>query len=464
MTESIRSTLTLEQIPGRRDELAAAAQDILTRNADAGDLAGDELAAFERITAELEALKTRETALRRLTAAVAAGNVERAQGPQYAPLTRQTTPADEARRVIDAAHTRGELPDRAAELVTRLVTTSDTPAAARWATVTGSEHYRSAFAKLVRDPSRGHLEWTGPEGDAFRAVQDLQRAMNIGTNTAGGYLVPFQLDPTVLLTSDGSNNPLRKIARVETVVSSAWHGITSAGATGEWKTEGSAAADASPTIAQPTVGVHLGDAYVPFSFELEQDGSDFIRQLQMVLTDAADQLQATAFTTGSGSGQPEGVITGLASGQKVSSDTAGVIAAGDVTAVQNDLPARFQGRAQWCAPLSTINTVASIETTNGALRFPEVGSGNLLRKPLNELSNMVSVGDADPALTLLYGDFSQFLIVDRIGTSLELIQNVMDTSTGRPTGQRGALLWFRTGSKVLVPQAFRVLSVAEAGS
>jgi predicted phage gp36 major capsid-like protein len=30
----------------------------------------------------------------------------------------------------------------------------------------------------------------------------------------------------------------------------------------------------------------------------------------------------------------------------------------------------------------------------------------------------------------------------------------------RPTGQRGALLWFRTGSNVVVPQAFRLLSVA----
>ena len=30
----------------------------------------------------------------------------------------------------------------------------------------------------------------------------------------------------------------------------------------------------------------------------------------------------------------------------------------------------------------------------------------------------------------------------------------------RPTGQRGALLWFRTGSNVVVPQAFRLLNVA----
>lgn len=29
----------------------------------------------------------------------------------------------------------------------------------------------------------------------------------------------------------------------------------------------------------------------------------------------------------------------------------------------------------------------------------------------------------------------------------------------RPTGQRGALLWFRTGSDVVIPNAFRLLSI-----
>jgi HK97 family phage major capsid protein len=57
---------------------------------------------------------------------------------------------------------------------------------------------------------------------------------------------------------------------------------------------------------------------------------------------------------------------------------------------------------------------------------------------------------------LLYGDFSQLLICDRIGPTFEIIQNLVGAAF-RPTGQRGALLWFRTGSAVLVPNAFRVL-------
>ena len=55
---------------------------------------------------------------------------------------------------------------------------------------------------------------------------------------------------------------------------------------------------------------------------------------------------------------------------------------------------------------------------------------------------------------LIYGDFSQFVLVDRIGSTVEIVSHLFG-SNRRPTGQRGALLWFRTGSDVVVPQAFR---------
>jgi predicted phage gp36 major capsid-like protein len=49
------------------------------------------------------------------------------------------------------------------------------------------------------------------------------------------------------------------------------------------------------------------------------------------------------------------------------------------------------------------------------------------------------------------------VIVDRVGTTLEVIPNLVGTNR-RPTGQRGALLWFRTGSDSVVDNAFRLLN------
>lgn len=48
--------------------------------------------------------------------------------------------------------------------------------------------------------------------------------------------------------------------------------------------------------------------------------------------------------------------------------------------------------------------------------------------------------------------------MDRVGSQLEIIANLVG-SNQRPTGQRGALLWFRTGSEVVVPEAARLLDI-----
>lgn len=379
----------------------------------------------------------------------------------------------EALRAIDAAaerHKGTDTPDSAFERATELVSkgkADETDLAARWVSAAASADYEKAFAKLVSNPTHGHLEWTPAEADAYRravAVKgEMTKGMLSGTDSAGGFMVPLTLDPAIVLTSAGSINPLRRISRVVQTMTDQWQGVSSAGVTAEWKAEAAQAADATPTIADEPIPVHFGDAYVPYSFEAGMDAVNLLGELQKLLIDGAEQLMATAYTTGSGSGQPTGIIKALdGTASEVAPTTAEAFAAADIYKVQNALPARFQANARWLANIATINTMAQFETTNGALQFPELRDDRLLRKSLDELSNMD--GTFDPAATadnflLLYGDFSNFVIVDRIGATLELIPHLVGANQ-RPTGERGALLWFRTGSDSVANNAFRVLNVA----
>jgi HK97 family phage major capsid protein len=57
------------------------------------------------------------------------------------------------------------------------------------------------------------------------------------------------------------------------------------------------------------------------------------------------------------------------------------------------------------------------------------------------------------------GDFAQYAIVDRIGSTVEIVPHLFTTSHNRPIGQRGTLLWFRTGADSFVDNAFRLLDV-----
>jgi HK97 family phage major capsid protein len=297
-------------------------------------------------------------------------------------------------------------------------------------------------------------------------VQTEQRAMSL-TDNAGGYLAPLVVDPAVLLTSNGSTNPLRAISRVVQTISDSWNGITSAGVTAEWTAEAAEVADASPTLGSPSIPVYKGDAFVPFSFEVGMDATNFMQELGKLLLDGADQLTATAYTVGSGTGQPTGVITGVAAvgGSVVSPTTVETFAAADLYKVQNALPPRFQPNASWNANLAILNTIRQFETTNGSLKFPELAQNppQLLGRAVYEISNMdgaINATATENNYVLLYGDFKQFVVVDRLGNALELVSHLFHTANNRPSGQRGALLWFRTGSNVVVPQAFRLLNVA----
>ena len=370
---------------------------------------------------------------------------------------------DSAMRQLDKSVKAG-LPARAAEVIERLTNTGNHLERSwvnRWVTDTGSPEYRSAFAKiLVHGESRASLEWTAPERAAYDRVarlKDEQRAMSL-TDSAGGFLVPFELDPVVNIVSAGSTNPLLQIADVKTVHTDVWHGVSSAGVVSEWLAEAAEASDASPTLAEPSISNYKASTFVPFSVEVEGDATAILSEVSKLMNDGLTQLLNTAFTTGSGVGNPTGIITALTgTSSVVNAGTSGTLAASDVYALQSSLGPRFQGNARWVGNLAVLNALRQMETSNGALKFPSLQSDppNLLGRPAHELSNMDGTVAAGNNL-LVYGDFSQYVITQRVGSSLELIPHLFGANR-RPTGQRGAWLWARYGADSINDAAFRML-------
>ncbi|MHA0285180.1 phage major capsid protein [Mycobacterium sp. C3-094] len=463
------------------EQTRAAAQELL--DSTTGDLEGADAERFQALTQRAEQVRAqnqqRATAARDMVQRLASGALHTEAGTSDTgdAQSRERPPAvamrDDATRALDRAVQADRLPARGAEVITELMGTGTAAVQSwtqRWAAAAGSEAYERAFAHLLANPTHGHLRWTPDEAEAYRTVAALQaeqRAMGL-TDNVGGYMVPLTLDPAIQLSSGGSINPLRLLARVVQTTTDTWQGVTSAGVTAEWTAEAAEMADASPTLAGPSIPVFKGDAFVPFSFEVEGDAVNFLSELSKLLVDGAEQLCATAYTTGNGTTQPKGLITALvaAAGSVplISPATPETLVAGDVYAVQNALPPRFQPGAQWASNLSIINTLRQFETTNGALKFPSLQDNPpmLLGRPMNEISNLD--GTLNPAATennypIVYGDFARGMtIVDRIGSTLELVPHLFGANR-RPTGQRGAILWFRTGSDVVIPNAFRLLSV-----
>jgi HK97 family phage major capsid protein len=213
-------------------------------------------------------------------------------------------------------HLTAEAADRLDELVRRH---DPSGTDARYLAAVGDPAYNHAFGKTVADPTTGHLRFTPEEVAAVQRVGSVEvtRAMAIGTGSTGGFAVPFELDLTILLTSNGALNPIRQLARVITVSTDQWKGLSSAGVTAAYQAEAAAVTDASPTLAQPVIDCAMWRCFVPFSIELGQDWGTLQGELTRLISDARDVLDATQFLTGSGTDSPAGVLTGLTTSQRV---------------------------------------------------------------------------------------------------------------------------------------------------
>jgi HK97 family phage major capsid protein len=351
--------------------------------------------------------------------------------------------------------------DNGRSLLTRLVEDHDpvkARAAAEYAIATGSPHYRSAFDKWLRHPQTAHQVWTREEADAWRAAQ-LSRAA-LSTSNAGA-LLPQQLDPTVILTSNGSSNPYRQVARVEQGFTNQWEGATSAGITAEWVGEGSEFSDNTPSIASKTVTAHKAGAYAFASYEVLGD-SNFAEQLPRLMMDAKDNLEADAFAVGSGSGAPTGIVTAVAAvtASRVDPQTGGAFGIADVYSTIEAVPPRHRGRATWVANFDTYNLIRGFDSAGGSSFWTDLNGdtpARLIGRPTVESSEMDSAVTTGSNL-IVAADMSEYLIYDRVGMEL-VVEPVVNGDNGRPTGQAGFVAWWRVGADSLNPNSARVLQL-----
>lgn len=361
---------------------------------------------------------------------------------------RHLEPAQKARvQQLLRTHTQ----DTNGELIGRLLLATENP------------HYRSAFQKVAASQTP---IFTPEEARAIEQVGLIKRAMSIGVDASGGFAVPVLIDPTIILTAQGSENDILRLARVETITNDTWRGLSSAGVTWSFKAEASAATDNSPSVAQPEVPTRRADGFIPFSIEIGQDWPGFAEQMSMLLAEGYDEMLADKLTTGtSGSNEPNGLVSSLdatTNPANIELATAGVIGASDIYGLWNQLPQRFRRRnsTAWLSSTDVQNTIRQLGTTdpNFTVDITQEAIPRLFGKeyPMNDFMQDDPVGTGTQPL-LLVGDFKGYLVAQRAGMTVEFIPQLFDVTNNRPTGQRGWFAWARVGAGVVNPSAFRLL-------
>ena len=316
--------------------------------------------------------------------------------------------------------------------------------------------YEKAFANLLA--AHGQIGLLDPEE---------QRAIKVGVDTSGGFLVPTVIDPTFIYTNDGGAAAgIRSLARVVTLTgaSNAFTGVATAGITASWDDELEEVSDDAPELSQPTVPIHRAQAFVPYSIEAEQDIPGLQQELRAGLADAKDRLEAAAFMTGSGTGEPTGIFTALDANTNVelTTTTAATVGLTDLHRVYQALPVRWRSRAAWLMNPLWLGAIRQLGSAVGAsftgdLRdpYPE----RIIGRPVVE-SDFAPEAQTTTALDniLVFGDFSNYVIADKPASMMvEFIPHVFGATNSRPIGARALYAFWRTGADSVNDLAFRLL-------
>jgi HK97 family phage major capsid protein len=419
---------------------------------------------FEAETAEQAAQEVRAARIEKVKAAV----TERHAGFD-APQIMRRTEVDVDIRTASRSELRSaalaildrdgsDLGNRQGDHVDQLLRTqngnTDGSQIAKRMLLTENDAYRSAFAKAVTSVAPA---WTSEEA---RAIAEF-RAMSGGTDTAGGFGVPVLIDPSIILTSGAAAAPVLDLARIVTITTDEWKGVSSAGVSWSYDSEGAETSDDSPTLAQPTVPVKTARGFIPYSIEIGEDYPSFAAEMRRLLDAGYIDLVAQQTMTGS---SPTGIFTALDANTNVEVivTTDGQFGAVDLLKVWKSLPERYRGNATWIMSTDVENEIRTFSANDtGAyytVNLTQGGIGNLFGRPVRTTDYAPEfTGTTGAANILVVGDFSNFLVAQRAGMSIEFIPHLFGTTTGRPTGQRGWFAYARHGFDSINDLGFRIL-------
>lgn len=297
-----------------------------------------------------------------------------------------------------------------------------------------SEEYRAALWAYLRDGER--------RGD-----------LNVGTDSAGGYLAPTGFEAQVL-TALTQANVMRQLATVRTYDRDVDIPVKSARATFAYIAEKGAYGEAQPTYGKLSLKAYKFGGVVKVSEELMNDSIVNVEaEVRDEIVYGMARLEESKFVAGTGSGEPTGFTASATTGVTTASATA--ITADEVLDLQHALGPQYRAGAVWLMNDLITKALRKLKTGDGQYIWqPGLQAGGpdtLLGKPVRYSQDMDSTVTASKKV-IAFGDFSYYRIADRAGLS---IQRLNELYAG--TGQVGFRATRRNDGLLLLAEAVQLM-------
>lgn len=322
-----------------------------------------------------------------------------------------------------------------------------------------------ASLRIARDQGNASMslyaKWLRGGNDELSAEDRtaIRNTMSVGTAGQGGYTVQTEVTAQLLdaLKAFGGMRSVATIYRTDQGNPLNFPASDGTSETGEWIGENTTATAADPSFTSISLPVYKASSkIVAVPFELLQDSQiDVEAFVRGRLATRLGRIGNTGFTTGTGSGQPTGLITASTTGYTAANATSQVTAVlyDSLIELQHSVDTAYRnlGNCGWMFNDATLKKLRQMKDGQSRPIFVpgyEVGvpggvPDTLLGAPITINQDMASM--AASAKSIAWGDFSFYAIRD-----------VMDVTMFRFTdsayaklGQVGFLAWMRSGGNLI---------------
>lgn len=299
----------------------------------------------------------------------------------------------------------------------------------------------------------------GEQGWNYKSL-DL-KALNLTDDTLGGFFVLPEIIQDEIIRNVVLVSPIRGAARViQTSSNNVKVPVLTTPTAAAWISEtGTRTVSSNPQFGMKDIPTHECYALMLFSRQLLEDSFfDMEKEMAFEFSQQFAKLEGTAFVSGSGVGQPLGILNDPNTSAYTTASSGTLVADDLLTAVHN-FPsfAYYMQNAQWAMNLSTLGTIRKFKDSQNRYLWEP---GLSLADPPQILNMKYIIAPDMPniaagANALVFGDFQRgYRIVDRTQIAVQRLEELYATSA-----QIGVLAYKRVGGQTVLSEALHPITI-----
>lgn len=306
-----------------------------------------------------------------------------------------------------------------------------------------TDEYQKSFWDAMRSKSVSH---------------EVLNALQIGTDSEGGYLAPDEYQKTLVQALE-EENIFRKLAHVISTSSGERKiPVVSSKGTASWIDEEATYPESDDAFGLVSIGAHKLATMIKVSEELLNDSVfDVPAYIAGEFARRIGAAEEAAFFTGDGSSKPTGILAATGGADLgVTAAAADKITADELIDLFYALRAPYRRKAVWLLNDSTVKAIRKLKNSNGDYLWqPSLTAGTpdtILNRPVYTSSCMPALGADNKAI--VFGNLGYYWIADRQGRSFKRLNELYAAN-----GQVGFMSSERVDGKLVLPEAVKVLKM-----